>query len=159
MDEKEKIKELELSKIRRKKRIYRTLFLIQMILMIACFIMIGFQNTGTIDLSEQLARAYNAEFDWCLGDDVSGADVKALVRDVVFHNRENQEDPSLQIEIIKDSSTPNTKVQSKIIDLKENEEGSPYYIGSYKSEKTYKVVGGYDPKTGYLVSIAIKRNQ
>lgn len=118
-----------------------------------------FQNSSVnVNLDPQKAQAYNAEFEGYLGDNINGANVKALIRIVQSHNRANQADPSLQILINDSVDAPTTTAQTTVITMNENTADSAYNVNTYGTAKSYKVVGGFDPKSGYLVSIAIKQN-
>lgn len=108
--------------------------------------------TGT-DMTEHQIAAYNSPFEAYIGENVSGSDVRTLVNKVVTHNRNNSEDPSLNIKIT-NTGIPNTNALTVAETLTNDE----YKTSKYPAAKTYKVTVGYEPKSNYIVGIDIKAN-
>ena len=117
------------------------------ILIISLGIMIYNQASGVVNnnaMSEVDISTFNNKFTQYEGTNVRGAQVKALVQQVVTNNVTNSEDDSRQVKINDDTvkNASSVKVNNKDI----------------STGKTYTVTTTTDTKTGLVCDITISEN-
>ncbi len=106
--------------------------------------------TSGTNLDPQKANAYNAEFLQYEGTR-SGTDTKALIRNILNHNRVNVDDPTKQIGIVCDYEF--TEDQGTI-EPQDNQVYIDDYQSYVKSGYTYKITFTYS-KGGYITNCCI----
>ena len=112
---------------------------------------------GSDYVDESEVRQYNAGFVEYEGQaDVKGANIKALIRDVMTHNRSIGSDISLLIMVESDTELPDeffTIPDNSTVDTVNK--NAQNILDTIKNGKTYKVTCQYDKRTGYVTKIAV----
>lgn len=113
---------------------------------------------GTLEranIDETAVRQYNAGFTEYEGQsNVKGANIKALIRDVMTHNRSVGDDHSLVIEV----QTVDADVAAAYtahLTPSEAITNAQGVLNGIQNGKTYRVTCGYDETTGYVTLIGI----
>ena len=135
---------------------------------------------GTVNranLDSTAVQQYNAEFvAYDQTDNVKGSNVRALITNVLTHNRANSQDPSLWINVHVDNGGSDTAMDDANNKVKANEhsngaeEKEPKDLDSYneaidkalkdvRNARTYAVACDYDSTTGYVTDIEIVLNK
>lgn len=114
---------------------------------------------GTLEranIDETAVRQYNASFTSYDGQtNVKGANIKALIRDVITHNRTYRDDNSLWINVIDKYQVETTNRATEVGNLSEYIEGIEDILKEIKNGTVYTVNCWYDNSTGYVIAISI----
>ena len=116
---------------------------------------------GTLEranIDETAVRQYNAGFTEYEGQkNVKGANIKALIRDVMTHNRSVGEDTSLLIQVSNEAvGATGTAPIGLTTDAVNN--NCQILLNTIKNGYNYSVTCKYDNTTGYVIAIGIKKN-
>ena len=115
---------------------------------------------GTLEranIDETAVRQYNAGFtEYENQTNVKGANVKALIRDVMTHNRSIGDDLSLLIEVQEvDQAPTSTSYTVSSNDVGTVNGNCQNVLRNIQNGKTYAIYCEYDDTTGYVTRISI----
>ena len=114
--------------------------------------------TGAVrdsNLDPEVVRQYNAGFVEYEGEtNVKGANVKALIDNVMTHNRSVGTDTSLLIEVIEGTATDPNRVTAS--DAATVNAACKTIREGIQNGKTYTLTCGYDDTTGYVTQIGVQ---
>ena len=116
---------------------------------------------GTLEranIDETAVRQYNAGFtEYENQTNVKGANVKAVIKNVITHNRTYRDDKSLWINVIdtKGDEAENTNRADRAGSVDEYNSSIKSILDEIKNGVVYTVLCGYDDNTGYVCSLSI----
>ena len=116
--------------------------------------------SDSVDMSSQEIKAYNEPYTTYGGEKVSGSKAMSLCDDVRTHNLSvRADDISKLILITNEDLSGAGKDSYSSNDLKEADANTPTSIKKdLRSGYTYKITFAYDPNTGLVTKIGIKKN-
>ena len=122
--------------------------------------MVADRHTSSVSggyYEETTVRQYNAGFVEYEGQtNVKGANIKALIRDVMTHNKSTGSDTTLLIMVEYGTELPDeffTIPDNSTVDTVNK--NAKNVLGLIENGKTYKVTCQYDNRTGYVTKIAV----
>ncbi len=127
------------------------------ILIISLGILIYNQAAGVVNnnaMSEVEVQQFNQKFTQYEGTNVKGAQVNALLNQILQNNVANQEDTSKQVKITPDKLTLNTNWQS-ILPVAANVPLQSSEVGKAMTGKTYEVSCITDKQSGLVTTVKI----
>ena len=129
------------------------------ILIISLGILIYNQAAGVVNnnaMSEVEVQQFNQKFTQYEGTNVKGAQVNALLNQILQNNVANQEDTSKQVKILSSGVTLNKNWQSKVPPASiEKAQLQSSEVGKAMTGKTYEVSCTTDTKSGLVTAVTI----
>lgn len=132
------------------------------ILIISLGILIFNQASGVVNnnsMDEVEIAAFNQKFMQYEGTNVKGAQVNALLNQVIQNNVATQDDKSKEVAVVGKDLAINVNWQDKVPSggddgVKATNSGD---VGKAQTGKTYNVKTGVDPKTGLINKVIIEK--
>ena len=107
---------------------------------------------GGANLNKEQVQTFNSQWEAYVGDNKSAAEVKALYSLLISHNSTEESSGDKRFVTLNyNATTPSTAAATA---KPSTYAGNNLITGA----KTYKVLAGYDTKTGLIVGISIKPN-